>query len=179
MDTLHSDLLIRIAELTPQPDVALCRLRLLNKRVHGLISPLRVTSVVAKELLSRPGLEPRHADVVRIIADECAKKIQAQREADADGRPLVSLALNSVTLEQRMLKTVKREIILSQLNSYRVVQRMPAMPLHPQPMFPQPMPAMYAPASSAVPLSRSPAPGPTKPVPRGAFLRGTPKAAEK
>lgn len=140
MDTLPSDLLIKIAEATPQPDVTLCRLCRLNKRTRELITPIRLTATVAKQLQQRP-LSPSASQIVKLILNECAKKIQAQREAEKDGKPLTTLALNSVSLEQHMLKNVKQELT----NARRYVSRMPMprpppsrMPANWQPRQPQP-----------------------------------------
>lgn len=150
MESLHSDILIKIAEATPEPDVTLCRLRRVNKRTHELITPIRVTAAVAKQLQSMP-LSPNSSQIVRLILDECAKKIQAQREAEKDGKPLTTLALNSVSLEQHMLKNVKGELRTARM----FVPRMPMLRIN---INAPPGPPLLAPPQPLV-VSAQPAPG--------------------
>lgn len=163
METLPSDLLIEIAEATPKPDVTLCRIRRLSKRTHDLITPLRLTIVVAKQLQARSNYLPPHdADILRLILEDCAKKVQAQREAEVDGKPLLALALGSVALSQYLLKTLKPQGPYHDVNwGPREVPQYINQAYDPMPL-PYPTPAAPRPAVAA---TRPPVPSkaPVKP----------------
>lgn len=105
---------------------------------------------------------------MRLIREECTKKIQAQRVAEEmsiDGKPLVSQVLDSTSLEVLLLKQIRHEMMTATLNAHHVFSRMP--PPQPQPYFPPP-PPVYAdyvyvpPKASPVPMGQ-PSPPPKQP----------------
>lgn len=64
-------------------------------------------------------------DVLKLVLDVCSKKIQAQREAEEVGNPLVAKALNSTVLEQHLLSKLKQEAKATALHASPLILRYP------------------------------------------------------
>lgn len=125
MESLPSDLLLKIAGHTPHAPSTLNRIRILNKRMHSLIPVIRQTGFVARHLLTKVH-NAHQKEMVQAVIDECAKKIQAQRELESanSSKSLIDLALGSTKLEQHVLSEVQRQLYPQIPKALRVMSRM-------------------------------------------------------
>lgn len=108
MDRLPSDLLLKIAELSSKPALTACRLRLLNRQTSSTITPLRITAFVAKFYQHKYAALPRQVEILKLILDECGRKMQVLRDAEEKGVKLAA-GFASMSLEQHLLRKVRQE----------------------------------------------------------------------
>lgn len=108
MDRLPSDLLLKIAEMSPKARQTACRLRLINKRTHELISELRLTLFVAQRLRRKNSALHEQSRIDAVI-EECAKK---NREGTEDAsKPF------SYRQEQALLVAIARQMWVTKMIS--------------------------------------------------------------
>lgn len=122
MDRLPSDLLLKIAELHSKPARTACRLRLLNRQTSATLTPLRITAFVAKVLQRKYATQPRQVEIIKLVLEECGRKMEVLRDAEEKGVKLAA-GFASMPLEQHILRKVRQEAN----GPPRLAMRMPIM----------------------------------------------------